>query len=84
MLEPLFNKVAGLKTCKFIKKRLQHRSFSCETFEKHLFYRTPLVATLVTNASALVLLHIRIGNFDWDESHEKKGGGGGGGLICYI
>ena len=28
VLVPLFNKVAGLKTCKFIKNRLQHRCFS--------------------------------------------------------
>ena len=27
MLESLFNKVAGLRTCNFIKKRLQHRCF---------------------------------------------------------
>ena len=28
MLESLFNKVAGLKDCNFIKERLQHRCFS--------------------------------------------------------
>ena len=27
MLESLFNKVAGLKACNFIKKRFQHRCF---------------------------------------------------------
>ena len=27
VLEPLFNKVAGLKTCNVIKKRLQHKCF---------------------------------------------------------
>ena len=27
MLEPVFNKVEGLKTCNFIKKLLQHRHF---------------------------------------------------------
>ena len=27
MLESLFNKVAGLKACNFIKKRLQHGCF---------------------------------------------------------
>ena len=27
MLEPVFNKVAGLKTCKFNKKKLQHKCF---------------------------------------------------------
>ena len=43
VLESLFNKVAGLKTCNFIKKRLQHRCFPAK-FEK--FSRIPL-ATLV-------------------------------------
>ena len=28
MLEFLFNKVAGLQTCNFIKKRLRHRCFT--------------------------------------------------------
>ena len=27
MLEPFFNKVAGLKACNFIKKKLQHKCF---------------------------------------------------------
>ena len=39
------------------------------------FYRTPLVATFETkhmHASAAVLLHIRTGNLDWNESHEKE------------
>ena len=27
MLDSLFNKVAGLQSCNFVKKRLQHRSF---------------------------------------------------------
>ena len=27
MLKSLFNKVAGLEACKFIKERLQHRCF---------------------------------------------------------
>ena len=43
VFEPLFNKVSGLKACKFIKKRVQHM-FSCEYwgilkktyFEEHL------------------------------------------------
>ena len=29
MLEPLFNKIAGLKACNFIRKKLQH----CEIFK---------------------------------------------------
>ena len=28
MLESLFNKIAGLKACNFIKKKLQHRYFT--------------------------------------------------------
>ena len=45
MLESLFNKVAGLKGCNFIKKRLQHRcspilqNFKNTYFKEHL--RTP-------------------------------------------
>ena len=48
-MQSLFNKVAGLSTCKFIKKRLRHRCFSVKLvkflsyvtqtlqyFEKHL------------------------------------------------
>ena len=41
MLELLFNKVACLKDCNFINKRLQHRCFPA-TFAK--FLRTSLVA----------------------------------------
>ena len=33
LLESLFNKVAGLKTCNFFKKRLQHRCHDKETTE---------------------------------------------------
>ena len=33
VLESPFNKVAGLKTCNFIKKRLQHRCREKETTE---------------------------------------------------
>ena len=39
VLESLFNKVAGLKTCNIIKKRLQHRHFPAK-FVK--FLRTPV------------------------------------------
>ena len=38
MLEAFFNKVAGLKACNFIKRRLQHRCFP-EKFAN--FLRTP-------------------------------------------
>ena len=38
MIESLFNKVAGLKACKFIKKRPQHRCFHVNIVK---FLRTP-------------------------------------------
>ena len=46
MFEYLFNKVAGAKTCNFIKKRLQHRCFPVKIakFLITLFYRTAAVA----------------------------------------
>ena len=48
VLESLFNKVAGPKVCNFIKKKLQHRSFSVSIakvlIENTFFYRTPSVA----------------------------------------
>ena len=47
VLESLFNKVAGLKTCNFIRKRLRHRCFPV-IFENCLrtpSFRTPPVAT---------------------------------------
>ena len=40
MLESLFNEVAGMKTCNFIKKRLQHMCFHVK-FAK--FLRTSLL-----------------------------------------
>ena len=40
MLEPLFNKVACLKNCNFIKKRLQHRCFLANNAK---FLRTPIL-----------------------------------------
>ena len=58
MSESLFNKVAV-----------------CEIFKNAFFYRTPPVATSETkhiHASAADLLHIRKGNLDWNESHEKE------------
>ena len=39
VLESLFNRVAGLKACNFIKKRLQHRRFPAKSAE---FVRTPI------------------------------------------
>ena len=44
VLEPLFNKVSGLKACNFIKKRVQHRCFLflwiLGHFKEDLFWRT--------------------------------------------
>ena len=50
MLESFFNKVADLKTCSIIKKRLQHRCFPVKfaIFLRTAFYRTPPVATFET------------------------------------
>ena len=71
VLESLFNKVAVLKTCNFIKKRLQD-----EIFKSSFFYRTPVTTTSETkhiHASAADLLHIRIGNLNWYKcEHCKK------------
>ena len=47
MLESLFNKVAGLKTCNFVKKRLIHSGFLANTakiFTNKFFYRRPSMA----------------------------------------
>ena len=47
VLKSLFNKVAALKACNFIKKRLQHKCFPvniAKFFKNSLFYRKPLVA----------------------------------------
>ena len=43
MLESYFNKVAGLKACNFIKKRLQHRCFSVNTVK---FFRAPILKNI--------------------------------------
>ena len=47
VLEPLFNKYAGLKAFNFIKKRLQHRYFPVKIakfLETPFFYRAHPVA----------------------------------------
>ena len=71
MLKSLFNKVADLKTHKFIKKRLQHKSHDKETTET-VIWRYSSKKVFLTYASAAVLLLIRIGNLNWNESHEEK------------
>ena len=47
VLQSLFDKVVGLQTCNFIKKRLEYRCFFCEIcefFKNTFFYRTSPVA----------------------------------------
>ena len=43
LLEPLFNKVAGLKACNFIKKRFQHM---CLPVKFSKFLRTPILKNI--------------------------------------
>ena len=53
MLESLFNKVASLKGCNFIKKRLQQWCFPgniAKFLRTAFFYRTPLVAASGENS----------------------------------
>ena len=48
VLESLFNKVSGLKACKFIKKETMAQMFFCEIYEifkNTFFHRIPSVAT---------------------------------------
>ena len=40
MLESLFDKVAGLRACNFIEKRLQHRSFPVHIANFYIFWKT--------------------------------------------
>ena len=50
MLKSLFNKVADLKACSIMKKRLQHRCFPVKfmnSFKHAFFYRTPPVAASI-------------------------------------
>ena len=47
VLVSLFDKVAGLKVCNFIKTRIQHRCFPvniAKFLRKQFFFKTPLVA----------------------------------------
>ena len=60
MLESLCNKVAGLYSCKFIKKRLQHKRFPiniAKYLKSSFFYRTHLVAALKRYVGNLSELH---------------------------
>ena len=62
MLESLFHKVAGLKVCNFIKKRLQHRYFPCEyckIFKNSLFYRLLLLYNYSTlSCFCITIIHL--------------------------
>ena len=44
MLDSLFNKVAGLHACNFIKRTLQHRYFLVNTAK---FLRTPILKNIL-------------------------------------
>ena len=69
MLDSPFKKVAGEAPTQVFPCKI------CRSFEKTFFYRTPLVTTSETkhiHASAADLLHIRIGNLDWNEAHEGE------------
>ena len=58
MLESLLNKVAGLKACIFIKKRLQHRCFPVNIAK---FLRTPILKKdLILVASGHISIVISI------------------------
>ena len=61
MLEFHFNKVAGLKTSNFNKKRLQHRCFSVKSANT-LFCRTHPVAASGNFSRTLSLLLMRMMN----------------------
>ena len=60
-LESLFNKVAGLRACNFIKKRLQHRCFPVKLakFYKHL----------QTTADQMICNKILLGKIESGVSH---------------
>ena len=51
----LFNKVANIQACNFIKKRLQHRHFPVK-FEK--FLRTPVSKNICETTASFSLLTI--------------------------
>ena len=52
MLESLFNKVAGLQTCNYIKKRLQH---SCFPVNIKKFLRTPILKSICERLFLIVV-----------------------------
>ena len=56
MSQSLFDKVVGFQNCDFIKKRLQHRYFSCEYCEivKNTYFEKHLWTTASGNSWAIV------------------------------
>ena len=67
MLESLFNKVAGLKSCIFIKKETPTQLFSCEyceIFKNSFFYRTLVHYTFPKFYAMIQLLGHKIKSLD--------------------
>ena len=65
VFESLFNKVAGLNPCNFIKKRLQHRCFSVNFANfVYPFYRTPPDDCFGMNFAGLMRHWITINFFE--------------------
>ena len=62
MLESLFNKVADLKTCHFIKKETPTQVLSCEyceIFKNTFFYRTsPMTAYVEADGGILCYISV--------------------------
>ena len=61
-MEPLFNKVAGLHTSNFIKKRLQNRCFPMNIAK---FSRTPILKNICEGLLLTVSLRISLTLFEW-------------------
>ena len=58
MLEPLFDKFAGLQACNFIKKSLQDRCFPCEICGN--FKKTHFEEHMGTTASEKIVAHFAL------------------------
>ena len=54
MLESLFNRVAYLKACNFIRKRLQYRCFPVAKFLRKFNFKNASELTLGSNCLELV------------------------------
>ena len=57
VLESLFHKIAGLKICNFIKKRLQHRRLQHKCFLVNIakLLRTAFIEHLLVAASGFII-----------------------------